>query len=106
MTVDRVREHLHAMVAAVNIPLNADLETGFAADAAGVERNVHRAVEAGVAGNDYSIADIAIFSWVRNLVGFYAAGELVELSKFGNVQRALDAFVARPAVQRGLTIPA
>jgi GSH-dependent disulfide-bond oxidoreductase len=59
-----------------------------------------------VAGDEYSIADIAIFPWVRNLVGFYAAGELVEFHKFANVQRALDAFVARPAVQRGLTIPA
>jgi GST-like protein len=59
-----------------------------------------------VAGDEYSIADIAIFPWVRNLVGFYGAGDLVEFGKYANVQRALDAFVARPAVQRGLTIPA
>ncbi len=59
-----------------------------------------------VAGDEYSIADIAIFPWVRNLVGFYGAGELVGFDQFANVQRALDAFVARPAVQRGLTIPA
>ncbi len=50
MTVDQVIEHLRAMVAAVDIPVNADFEAGFAADAAGVERNVRRAVEAGVAG--------------------------------------------------------
>jgi GST-like protein len=56
-------------------------------------------------GNDYSIADIAIFPWVRNLVGFYGAGELVGFSDFPNVQRVLDAFVARPAVARGLEIP-
>ncbi len=63
------------------------------------------AQRAWVAGNDYSIADIAIFPWIRNLVGFYGAGELVGFEKFKNVQRALDAFVARPAVQRGLAVP-
>jgi GST-like protein len=56
-------------------------------------------------GDDYSIADIAIFPWVRNLVGFYGAGDLVEFSSFPEVNRVLDAFVARPAVQRGLNIP-
>jgi GST-like protein len=56
-------------------------------------------------GDDYTIADIAIFPWVRNLVGFYAAGDLVGFSEFREVQRVLDAFVARPAVVRGLEIP-
>ncbi len=56
-------------------------------------------------GDDYSIADIAIFPWVRNLVGFYAAGELVGIDDFAQVRRVLDAFVARPAVQRGLLVP-
>jgi 2-methylisocitrate lyase-like PEP mutase family enzyme len=50
LTVEEVIEHLRAMVAAVDIPVNADFEAGFAADAAGVEHNVRRAVEAGVAG--------------------------------------------------------
>lgn len=59
-----------------------------------------------IMGQDYSIADIAVFPWVRNLVGFYGAGELVGFSDFPEVQRVLDAFVARPAVQRGLLIPA
>jgi GST-like protein len=57
-------------------------------------------------GQDYSIADIALFPWVRNLVGFYEAGELVQFERFANVCRVLDAFLARPAVQRGLSIPA
>ncbi|WP_373387688.1 glutathione S-transferase N-terminal domain-containing protein [Pseudomonas alcaligenes] len=57
-------------------------------------------------GDDYSIVDIAIFPWVRNLVGFYEAGELVQFERFANVARVLDAFLARPAVQRGLQIPA
>ncbi|HEY9100620.1 glutathione S-transferase N-terminal domain-containing protein [Chitinimonas sp.] len=58
-----------------------------------------------VMGDEYTIADIAIFPWVRNLVGFYEAGELVEFSKFKNVNRVLEAFVARPAVVKGLDIP-
>jgi GST-like protein len=58
-----------------------------------------------VLGDDLSIADIAIFPWVRNLVGFYGAGELVGFSDFKEVQRVLEAFVQRPAVIRGLEIP-
>ena len=58
-----------------------------------------------IMGDEYTIADIATFPWVRNLVGFYGAGDLVEFSQFANVKRVLDAFVARPAVQKGLEIP-
>jgi GST-like protein len=59
-----------------------------------------------IMGDEYTIADIATFPWVRNLVGFYGAGELVGIANFPNVTRVLDAFVARPAVARGLEIPA
>ena len=58
-----------------------------------------------IMGESYTIADIAIFPWVRNLIGFYDAGELVGIRDFPQVRRVLDAFVARPAVVRGLTIP-
>ena len=58
-----------------------------------------------VMGDQYTIADIAILPWVRNLIGFYGAGDLVEFTRFANVQRALEAFVKRPAVQAGLGIP-
>lgn len=58
-----------------------------------------------IMGDDYSIADIATFPWINNLVGFYGAGELVGFAEFTNVQRVLAAFLARPAVQRGLNIP-
>jgi len=58
-----------------------------------------------VMGDDYTIADIAIFPWVRNLVGFYGAGELVGIDRYPQAQRALAAFVARPGVQAGLTVP-
>jgi GST-like protein len=55
--------------------------------------------------DEYSIADIATFPWIRNLVGFYGAGELVGFDAFPNVKRALEAFVARPAVKAGLEVP-
>jgi len=58
-----------------------------------------------IMGERYTIADIATFPWIRNLVGFYEAGELVEFEKFQNVKRVLERFLARPAVQRGLSIP-
>ena len=57
-------------------------------------------------GDAYSIADIATFPWVNNLIGFYEAGALVGIDDFPNVTRALQAFMARPAVVRGLAIPA
>jgi GSH-dependent disulfide-bond oxidoreductase len=56
-------------------------------------------------GDDYSIADIATFPWVNNLIGFYNAGELVGISGFKHVTRALQTFLQRPAVIRGIGIP-
>ncbi len=67
--------------------------------------NQRLARRAWIAGDDYSIADIATFPWIRNLVGFYEAGDLVGIQNFPNVTRALEAFVARPAVVKGLNIP-
>lgn len=58
-----------------------------------------------IMGDAYTIADIAIFPWVRNLIARYQAGDLVGIQNFQNVTRTLAAFVARPAVQRGLEIP-
>jgi GSH-dependent disulfide-bond oxidoreductase len=58
-----------------------------------------------IMGVEYTIADISLFPLVRNLLVFYKAGELVGISEFPNVTRALDAFLARPAVARGLKIP-
>lgn len=55
-------------------------------------------------GKQYTIADIATFPWVRNLIDFYGARDLVGFAEFKHVQRALDAFLARPAVQRGLEV--
>ena len=58
-----------------------------------------------IMGDAYTIADIATFGWVRNLIGFYEAGELVGIQNYPNVTRVLAAFVARPAVAKGLNIP-
>lgn len=58
-----------------------------------------------IMGEHYSIADIATFPWVRNLVGFYGAGDLVGFGDFAEVARVLRAFVERPAVAQGLLIP-
>lgn len=56
--------------------------------------------------DDYSIADIASLGWVRNLIGFYEARELVGFDVYTNVAAWLDRGLARPAVQRGLQVTA
>jgi GST-like protein len=58
-----------------------------------------------IMGDEYGIADIAVLPWVRNLVGFYGARDLVGFDAFPQVERALQTFVDRPAVARGLAIP-
>lgn len=55
--------------------------------------------------DDYTIADIAHLGWVRNLIGYYDAGELVGIKHFPNVLAWLERALARPATQRGLKIP-
>lgn len=57
-------------------------------------------------GDDFTIAECACLGWVRNLVGFYEAGELVDYASYTQVHRWLEAGLARPAVQKGLTVPA
>ncbi|ANN76064.1 glutathione S-transferase N-terminal domain-containing protein [Bordetella flabilis] len=59
-----------------------------------------------VMGADYSIADISLLGWVRNLIGFYEARELVGFDRFRQVRIWLDRGLARPAVQRGLVVTA
>jgi GST-like protein len=58
-----------------------------------------------IMGEDYTIADMALFPWVNTLQGFYGAGELVGIADFPQVMRALKAFLERPAVVRGVDIP-
>ncbi|MFG1346135.1 glutathione S-transferase N-terminal domain-containing protein [Xanthobacter autotrophicus DSM 431] len=58
-----------------------------------------------IMGADYTIADISLLGWVRNLIGFYGAGELVDYASLTHVPRWLERGLDRPAVQRGLEIP-
>ncbi|HSX52219.1 MAG TPA: glutathione S-transferase N-terminal domain-containing protein [Cellvibrio sp.] len=59
-----------------------------------------------IMGDEYTIADIAIFPWVNILSGFYAAEAIVGLHNYPEVNRVMKNFLARPAVQRGQHIPA
>lgn len=59
-----------------------------------------------IMGDDYTIADISMLGWVRNLIGFYDAGALVNYDELRNVPKWLERGLARPAVERGLSIPA
>jgi GST-like protein len=58
-----------------------------------------------IMGDEYTIADISLLGWVRNLIGFYGARDLVEFDKLKQVPAWLERGLARPAVQRGLEIP-
>jgi GSH-dependent disulfide-bond oxidoreductase len=58
-----------------------------------------------IMGDDYTIADIAVWPWVRNLVGFYEARDLVEFDALKNTPAWLDRCTARPASQRSINIP-
>jgi GST-like protein len=58
-----------------------------------------------IMGEDFTVADIGTFPMIRNLINHYGAGELVGIEELPNVQRALAAFVARPAVARAVNIP-
>jgi GSH-dependent disulfide-bond oxidoreductase len=55
--------------------------------------------------DDYTIADISLLGWVRNLIGFYGARDLVAFDTLKHVPAWLERGLARPAVQRGLDIP-
>ena len=59
-----------------------------------------------IMGDEYGIADISTFPWISNLIGFYDAGELVGITDFTHVMRALNSFSQRAAVIRGNNIPA
>jgi GSH-dependent disulfide-bond oxidoreductase len=58
-----------------------------------------------IMGEDYTIADISMLGWVRNLIGFYGARDLVEFDRLRLVPAWLERGLARPAAQRGLEIP-
>ena len=55
--------------------------------------------------DEYTIADISMLGWVRNIIGFYEARDLVGFDVLKHVPAWLERGLARPAVQRGLNIP-
>ncbi|MFC3468903.1 glutathione binding-like protein [Massilia oculi] len=59
-----------------------------------------------IAGNEFTIADIAVFPWINGLLNFYEAEDLIGAGDFGNVRDALERFLARPSVRKGLRVPA
>lgn len=56
-------------------------------------------------GDQYTIADISMLGWVRTLIDFYEARDLIGFDNFANVAAWLERGLARPAVQRGLMVP-
>jgi len=58
-----------------------------------------------IMGDRFTIADVSLLGWVRNLIGFYEAADLVDYARLKAVPAWLDRCLARPAVQRGLRIP-
>ncbi|MDB5586371.1 MAG: glutathione S-transferase [Devosia sp.] len=58
-----------------------------------------------IMGDEYTIADIALIGWVRNLNGFYGAGEITKYNELTAVPAWVERLLARPAVERGLNIP-
>lgn len=59
-----------------------------------------------IMGDVYTIADVSLLGWVRNLTGFYGARDLVDFDSLTQVPAWLERGLSRPAVQRGLDIPA
>ena len=59
-----------------------------------------------VVGDEYTLADIAIFPWIRNMIVRYNAEELIGWGQYPEVSRVLSQWLQRPAVQRGLLIAA
>ena len=58
-----------------------------------------------IMGDDYTIADIAIFPWVRGVLVFYEAGGLIGLDDSPNVLAWLERCLERPASQKGFNVP-
>ncbi len=58
-----------------------------------------------IMGDEYTIADISMFGWVRILLGMYSARELVDFDSLKHVPAWLERVLVRPAVERGLNVP-
>ena len=58
-----------------------------------------------IAGEQYTIADIAIFPWLRAVRDVYGAGEDFRMPEFEHTMSYLERCLQRPAVQRGMKVP-
>jgi len=87
VTVDDVCDHLAAISTAVDLPVNADFEGGFAVEPEGVAKNVTRAVKTGVAG--LSIEDSTgdktkpLFDWNLAIARLKAARQAIDADNSG-----------------------
>lgn len=57
-----------------------------------------------VAAGEYTIADMAIWPWLK-VVNFYGGEEVLEIASYKNITRYLELHLARPASQAALNIP-
>lgn len=84
VTLDSVLDHLHEICGAVNVPVNADFEAGFAIDADGVFENVTKATATGISGISIedSTGDEAnpLFDFVLSVQRVQAARKAIEES--------------------------
>jgi len=58
-----------------------------------------------IMGDDYTIADIAIWPWIRVLKGHYKAHDLLEMDDVENVNRWFEACSTRPASKIAVNVP-
>ena len=58
-----------------------------------------------IMGSQCTIADIATWPWLRTMIGFYEAADIMEMAKFPNAGRWLEDCAARPASQKAVKIP-
>ena len=97
--LDQILTHLTALAGAVDIPLNADFENGFADDPAGVAANVASAVETGVAGlsveDSTGDADAPLYDFTLAVERVAAARAAIDASGSGVILTARsEGFIA------------
>ena len=84
VTRDSVLSHLSTLSHAVDLPINADFESGFASDPAGVADSVRRAIQTGVAGlsiEDRDVANGRLYAKAAALERLRAAREAIDQSR-------------------------
>jgi len=57
-------------------------------------------------GDEYSIADLALWPWIKTLKGFYEAGEALDMASYSHMMQWYKKCSARPASKKSTKIPA